>query len=65
MTRSQRYAEVNAILYASRGAIKGSDRMYAVELDRFQRFCPEFDSLRDDGERQTAVMAWRNLTQQS
>lgn len=52
MTRSQRYAEVNGILYSSWKrrdwpAIPGSDRMHAEELDAFEAACPEFDTLID------------------
>jgi hypothetical protein len=28
--------------------VGGSDRMYAAELNDFEHWCPEFDSLSDD-----------------
>lgn len=50
MTRSQRYAEINGLLYGMfrRGETLQQRSMLADEVDRFELFCPEFDSLSDD-----------------
>jgi hypothetical protein len=70
LTRTQRYTEVNDILKVSRFrsaysaaygvVIVNNGFMGARELDEFERFCPEFDWLRDDGERQEAIRCWRD-----
>lgn len=49
LTRTQRYQRINGILYYGiyHKKILGANHMYAQELDLFQIFCPEFDSLPD------------------
>jgi hypothetical protein len=61
LTRTQRYATVNAIITMLFG--RGTSSMLADELDLFEAIYPDFDDMTDwgdrrDGDRSKAVYDW-------